>query len=176
MPAPHAILGMDLTRIHGLGPSLALTLVGACGTDLSVWPSAKHVTSWLCLAPNSTIAGGKALSARARRSGRRAAALLRLAATTVGKTETAPGAFGRPASARAVTATARAGKGNWRDNAPVESVFGRLKADLVHQQRYPTREAAKRDLFADIEGHYNRQRLHSALGYIAPEQAELRTA
>ena len=35
-----------------------------------------------------------------------------------------------------------------------------------------TRDAAKRDLFAYIEGYYNRQRLHSALGYITPEQAE----
>jgi putative transposase len=61
-------------------------------------------------------------------------------------------------------------------NAPMESFFGSLKSELVHGQRYPTREAAKRDLFAYIEGYYNRQRLHSALGYITPEQAELRTA
>jgi len=61
-------------------------------------------------------------------------------------------------------------------NAPMESFFGSLKAELVHEQHYPTREAAKRDLFAYIEGYYNRQRLHSALGYITPEQAELQTA
>ena len=67
-------------------------------------------------------------------------------------------------------------KGNCWDNAPIESFFGSLKAELVHEQHYPTREAAKRDLFAYIEGYYNRQRLHSALGYITPEQAELRTA
>ncbi|WP_299443231.1 hypothetical protein [uncultured Rhodospira sp.] len=35
---------------------------------------------------------------------------------------------------------------------------------------------AKRDLFASIEGYYNRRRLHSALGYITPEQAERRAA
>ncbi len=58
----------------------------------------------------------------------------------------------------------------------MESFFGSLKAELVHRQRYPTREAAKRDLFAYIEGYDNRQRLHSALGYITPEQAKLRTA
>jgi transposase len=86
--------------------------VGECGTDLSAWPSAKHFTSWLCLAPSNKISGGKVLSARTRRSGSRAAALLRLAATTVGRTETALGAFYRRLSARigkakAVTATAR---------------------------------------------------------------------
>jgi putative transposase len=58
----------------------------------------------------------------------------------------------------------------------MESFFGSMKPELVHHQRYPTREAAKRDLFAYIEGYYNRQRLHSALGYITPEQAELRAA
>ena len=67
-------------------------------------------------------------------------------------------------------------KGNCWDNAPMESFFGSMKAELVHHQRYPTREAAKRDLFAYIEGYYNRQRLHSTLGYITPEQAELRAA
>jgi len=49
--ALHAIVGVDLTQIHGLGPYLALKLVGECGTDLSAWPSAKHFTSWLGLAP-----------------------------------------------------------------------------------------------------------------------------
>jgi transposase InsO family protein len=44
----------------------------------------------------------------------------------------------------------------------------------VHDRRYATRDEAKRDLFAYIEGYYNRRRLHSAIGYITPEQAELR--
>jgi hypothetical protein len=73
---------------------------------------AKHFTSWLCLAPSNKISGGKVLSSRTRRSGSRAAALLRLAAATVGRTDTALGAFYRRLSARigkakAVTATAR---------------------------------------------------------------------
>jgi transposase InsO family protein len=67
-------------------------------------------------------------------------------------------------------------KGNCWDNAPMESFFHTLKTELVHHANYPTREAAKRDLFAYIEGYYNRQRLHSALGYLTPEQAELQAA
>lgn len=67
-------------------------------------------------------------------------------------------------------------KGNRRDNAPMESFFGSLKSELVHHRRYATREDAKRDLFGYIEGDYNRQRLHSAIGYITPEQAELQAA
>ena len=107
-----ALLGKDLTQINGLGPYLALKLIAECGDDLSAWPSAKHFTSWLCLAPSNKISGGKVLSSRTRRSGSRAAALLRLAAVTVGRTDTALGAFYRRLSARigkakAVTATAR---------------------------------------------------------------------
>lgn len=110
--ALHALLGTDLTQIHGLGPSLALKLVAECGTDLAAWPTPKHFTSWLCLAPSNKISGGKVLSSRTRRSSSRAAALLRLAAGTVGRTQTALGAFYRRLSARvgkakAITATAR---------------------------------------------------------------------
>lgn len=43
--ALYGVLGVDLTQIHGLGPSLALKLIGECGTDLRAWPSAKHFTS-----------------------------------------------------------------------------------------------------------------------------------
>jgi transposase len=63
--ALYGVLGVDLTEIHGLGPSLALKLVGECGTDLRAWPSAKHFTSWLCLAPGNKISGGKVLSSPA---------------------------------------------------------------------------------------------------------------
>jgi len=67
-------------------------------------------------------------------------------------------------------------KGNCWDNAPMESFFGTLKTELVHQREYPDRDAARRDLFAYIEGYYNRQRIHSAIGYITPEQAEAKSA
>jgi transposase len=74
---------VDLTQIHGIG-----------------------------LAPGNKISGGKLLSSKTRRSSSRAAALLRLAATTIGRSDTALGAFyqrlsARAGKAKAVTATAR---------------------------------------------------------------------
>jgi hypothetical protein len=93
--ALYGLTRTDLTQIHGLGSSLALKLIGECRTDLRAWPSAKHFTSWLCLAPGNKISGGKVLSSRTRRSSSRAAALLRLAATTIGRSDTALGAFYR---------------------------------------------------------------------------------
>ncbi|WP_244212278.1 hypothetical protein [Paraburkholderia hospita] len=72
----------------------------------------KHFTSWLCLASGNKISGGKVLSSKTRRSSSKAAAALRLAAVTIGKTDTALGGFYRRLSvrigkAKALTATAR---------------------------------------------------------------------
>src|SRR5712671_1677786 len=47
-------------------------------------------------------------------------------------------------------------KGDCLDNAPMESFFHTLKTKLIYQQKYATRAAAQRDLFAFIEGFYNR--------------------
>lgn len=112
-PALYTLVGgVDLTQIHGLGPYSALRIVAECGTDMSRWPTVKHFTSWLTLAPGSKISGGKVISSRTRRSANRATALLRLAAVTISRTSTALGAFFRRLAARvgkakAVTATAR---------------------------------------------------------------------
>ena len=73
--ANYAIVGVDLTQIHGVGPYLALKLISECGTDMSRWPTVKHFTSWLCLAPGNKISGGKVLSSRTRRSSNRATAI-----------------------------------------------------------------------------------------------------
>ena len=64
------------------------------------------------------------------------------------------------------------GVGSWYDNAPMESFFGTLKSERVHHILYRTRDEARADLFAYIEGFYNRRRLHSALGYLSPEEFE----
>lgn len=58
--------------------------------------------------------------------------------------------------------------GNCYDNAVVESFFHTLKTELTHHERYATRAAAQASVFEYIEGFYNRERRHSALGYQAP--------
>jgi transposase len=111
-PVLNALLGVDLTEIHGLGPYAVLRIFAECGSDMTRWPTAKHFTSWLTLAPGSKISGGKVLSSKTRRSANRATVLLRLAAVSISRTSTALGAFFRRLAARvgkakAVTATAR---------------------------------------------------------------------
>jgi len=67
-------------------------------------------------------------------------------------------------------------KADCYDNAPMESFFHTLKTELVHHRHYATRAEAKRDIFAYIEGFYNRTRRHSAIGYISPIEMEPKTA
>lgn len=59
----YTLLGADLTQIHGFGAYTVLRLVAECGDDMRRWPSAKHFTSWLCLAPGNKISGGRLLRA-----------------------------------------------------------------------------------------------------------------
>lgn len=69
-------------------------------------------------------------------------------------------------SHQALTSMSRTG--NVYDNAPMESFFATLKTELIHHCNYITRRQAKSDIFEYIEVFYNRQRLHSALGYVSP--------
>ena len=104
--------GADLSQIDGIGPYAALQLVAEIGTDMNRWPSAQHFTSWLSLAPNNKISGGRLLSSKTQPSANRAAATLRRCAMSLMRTSTALGAFYRRLAARtgkptAITATAR---------------------------------------------------------------------
>lgn len=104
--------GVDLTQIDGIAPYTALKLVSEVGTDMRRWATEKHFTSWLTLAPKNKISGGRLLSSRTQPSANRAAAILRMTAMSLGRTQTALGAFYRRLAARigkpqAITATAR---------------------------------------------------------------------
>jgi transposase InsO family protein len=64
------------------------------------------------------------------------------------------------------------GKGDCWDNAAMESFWSTLKTELVHHEHYATHEQARASIFEYIEVFYNRQRLHSSLGYLSPEAFE----
>jgi putative transposase len=61
-------------------------------------------------------------------------------------------------------------KGDCWDNAPTESFYATLKGEFVEQRDDLTHAEARADVFQFLEGWYNRRRLHSALGYLTPEQ------
>jgi transposase InsO family protein len=53
----------------------------------------------------------------------------------------------------------------------MESFFASLKTERIHEARFRTRAEARAAVFESIEVFYNRQRLHSALGYCTPVEA-----
>jgi transposase len=121
--------GVDLTQIDGIGPYTALKLIAEIGTDMHRWATEKHFTSWLTLAPKNKVSGGRLLSSRTEPSANRAAAILRMAAMTLGRGSTALGAFYRRLAARigkpqAITATAR---------KLAVLVYRALKGELVYR-------------------------------------------
>lgn len=60
------------------------------------------------------------------------------------------------------------------DNAMAESFFASLETELIDRSRWPNADAARLAAFDWIERFYNRSRLHSALGYLSPDEFERR--
>ena len=103
--------GVDLFAVPGLGADTLLTVSSEVGFDMSPWKTVKHFTSWLSLCPGTRISGGKELKKRGKRKANRAAQAFRIGAATLGRSQTALGAFYRRIKAQhggqhAVTATA----------------------------------------------------------------------
>lgn len=107
------ITGVDLTRLPGIGVATALTLVSETGLDMSRWKSPKHFASWIGVAANNKISGGKILKNRTKPKKKKAAMTLRMAVSGLYResNDTAIGAFYRRKRAhigasKAITAAA----------------------------------------------------------------------
>jgi transposase len=110
-PELYEKLGVDLTGIEGIGVLTGLVLLTEIGPNVSRFRSEKHFCSWLGLCPDNCISGGKVLSSRTRRVVNRATDALRLAASTLERSQSALGGFARRMKARlgaaeGITATA----------------------------------------------------------------------
>ena len=105
------LTGVDLTATVGLSDLTILQIIAEIGTDMSRWPTVHHFVSWATLAPGCRITGGKRFKSHRPPGAHRLAQILRMAAVSASKTETAIGAFYRRLAARkgagvAVVATA----------------------------------------------------------------------
>ncbi len=107
-----SIIGAELTDLNGINMLGALTLVSETGFDMNKWGSEKRFSSWLGLAPNRKITGGKVLSSSTRKVNSRAAQVFRTAAVSLKNSNCYLGAFYRRIARKsgkgvAVVATAR---------------------------------------------------------------------
>jgi len=89
------ITGVDIAAVDGIGASLAQVILSEIGTDMSQWPTEKHFTSWLGVAPHNAISGGKVLHSRTLPTRNRAGQAFRQAATSVSHSSSAFGSFYR---------------------------------------------------------------------------------
>lgn len=107
----YRLSGVDLLAVPGINTVTAMQLMGEIGFDMTRWKNAKQFASWLGLCPGNKVSGGKRLSGKTKPSNNRAAATLRIAASTLYRSPTALGAYLRRLKAhkgpmKAITATA----------------------------------------------------------------------
>jgi transposase len=86
------ISGVDLTRIDGIEAMAAQTVLSEVGLDMSRWKTEAHFSSWLGLCPGNRISGDRVLRRGTRRVINRAATALRMAATTLLRSQSYLGA------------------------------------------------------------------------------------
>ena len=86
------VAGVDLTRIDGIKAMTVQTLIAEAGLDMSQWPTEYHFVSWIGLAPRNEVSGGKVLKKKTRKVVSRLATALRMAASTLRKSQSYLGA------------------------------------------------------------------------------------
>jgi transposase len=111
-PMLEQITGTDLTEIFGINDSTAVEILSEIGFDMKKWPTAKHFTAWLNLAPNNKKSGGKLLSSRIPKKKNRAGQVFKMAAYAVQRSKNWLAIFyhrikSRSGPGKAITATAR---------------------------------------------------------------------
>lgn len=108
----YAIAGVDLTEIYGISELTVAEIIAETGTDMTKWASEKHFTSWLNLAPNTRVSGGKRLKGKPLQKKSKAGQAFLMAASTLKQSNNWLGEFYRRIKAKngsavAIKATAR---------------------------------------------------------------------
>jgi transposase len=94
------ITGVDLTIIPGIEATSALKIISEVGLDFSHWKNSKQFASWLGLCPGNKVSGGKRLGGKSKRTANNAASTLRMAGSTLHRSDSALGAFFRRLKSR----------------------------------------------------------------------------
>lgn len=106
------ILGVDITKVFGISELTAIEIISETGINMSKWKTKKHFTSWLNLAPNNRISGGKLLKSKKSKRKNKAGQAFLMAAFAVQRSNNWLGQYYRRMKAKngplvATKATAR---------------------------------------------------------------------
>ena len=106
------IIGVDITNIFGVSELIATEIISETGLNMSKWPTKKHFASWLNLAPNNRISGGKLLKSKKIKKKNKAGQAFLMAAFALQRSDNWLGEFYRRMKAKngpaiATKATAR---------------------------------------------------------------------
>lgn len=106
------ICGVNLASLPGVDVMTIQTFVAELGTDMSLWPSEDHLVSWLKLSPQRQVSGGKLIKHERHKVKNRVAGSLRMAASTLERSDSYLGArfrswcirLGKPKAIKAMAA------------------------------------------------------------------------
>jgi hypothetical protein len=106
------IFGVDITKLWGVKENTAIELLSEVGVDMDKWRTNKHFVSWLGLAPNNRISGGRVISSRIQKKHNKAGQLFRMIAYAIQRSNHYLASFYRRIRAKggpkkAIVATAR---------------------------------------------------------------------
>jgi transposase len=151
------ICGVDLTRVDGIKVMTGQTFVSEVGVDMSPFPSEDHLVSWLNLSPKRKISGGKLLHHERVTNKNRAAAALRMAASTLRESDSYLGARFRSLRARL---------GDPRAIKAMAAYLARLIYRMLTKgQEWVDRGAAEFEKRREARQQHTLQRMAAALGY-----------
>ncbi len=151
------ICGVDLSRLEGVKLMTITTFVSEVGVDMSPFRTENHLVSWLSLSPKRKVSGGKVLRHERVPNKNRAAAALRMAASTLRESDSYLGARFRSLRARL---------GEPRAIKAMAAYLARLIYRMLTKgQEWVDRGVEEFDKRRKARQHYMLQRMAAAMGY-----------
>lgn len=141
----HEILEVDTTQVDGLGDLSVLTIMSEVGTDMTKWKTQHHFTSWLGLAPNTKISGGKIISSKIKKKKHHAGQAFRMATISLSNSQSPLGDYYRKIKARA-----GAGKA---------SVATARKLAIIYYNMISKKEAFNPDAMKEYQKKYKNKKI-----------------
>ena len=151
------ILKVDVTEVFGINELGALTILSEVGCDMTKWKTEHHFTSWLGLAPNTKISGGKVMSSRIMKKKHHAGQAFRMAANGLYSSKSPLGDYFRRLRAKA--------------GAPKAVVASARKLAIIYYKMVSNKEAFNPKALEEYRKKYNEKKINQLKRKIAQLEA-----